>query len=126
MGSQAARPGDSSGRIAIAVPFRPIPSHPFKEERTSRVVATVEQLAALVRGRLVGDGTVAIHSARPVSEAGPGDITFIESDRYAKLLRTSPASAALVGPHFRTSSPVIKDDLAVIEVDDPISAFVTI
>jgi UDP-3-O-[3-hydroxymyristoyl] glucosamine N-acyltransferase len=101
-------------------------SAPFREERKSPVAATVEQLAALVRGRLVGDGTVAIHSARPVSEAGPGDITFIESDRYAKLLRTSPASAALVGPHFRTSSPVIKDDLAVIEVDDPISAFVTI
>jgi UDP-3-O-[3-hydroxymyristoyl] glucosamine N-acyltransferase len=90
------------------------------------VAATVEQLAALVRGRLVGDGTVSIHSARPVSEAGPGDITFIESERYARFLRTSPASAALVGPHFRQSSPAIKDDLAVIEVDDPITAFVTV
>ena len=64
------------------------------------MVATVEQLAALVRGRLVGDGSVPIHSARPVGEAGPGDITFIENERYAKLLRTSPASAAIVGPHF--------------------------
>ena len=34
-------------------------------------------------------------------EAGPGDITFIEDERYAKLLRTSPASAAIVGPHFK-------------------------
>jgi UDP-3-O-[3-hydroxymyristoyl] glucosamine N-acyltransferase len=90
------------------------------------VVATVEQLAALVRGRLVGDGTVAIHSARPVAEAGPGDITFIENERYAKLLRSSPASAAIVGPHFNRKGSVVQQDLAVIEVDDPITAFVTV
>jgi UDP-3-O-[3-hydroxymyristoyl] glucosamine N-acyltransferase len=92
----------------------------------SSVVATVEQLAALVRGRLVGDGKVPIHSARPVAEAGPGDITFIESERYAKLLRSSPASAAIVGPHFNRNLPAVQQDLAVIEVDDPIAAFVTV
>jgi UDP-3-O-[3-hydroxymyristoyl] glucosamine N-acyltransferase len=90
------------------------------------VVATVEQLAALVRGRLVGDGNVSIHSARPVAEAGPGDITFIESERYAKLLRSSPASAAIVGPHFNRSRQSIKKDLTFIEVEDPIAAFVTV
>ena len=90
------------------------------------MVATVEQLAALVRGRLVGDGSVSIRSARPVAEAGPGDITFIENERYAKLLRGSPASAAIVGPHFNVNQPAIKEDLAVIEVDDPISAFVAV
>ena len=101
-------------------------SAPFREERKSPVVATVEQLAALVRGRLVGDGSVSIRSARPVAEAGPGDITFIESERYAKLLRSSPASAAIVGPHFNHGRPAINEDLAVIEVDDPISAFVAV
>ncbi|MGO9471214.1 MAG: UDP-3-O-(3-hydroxymyristoyl)glucosamine N-acyltransferase [Isosphaeraceae bacterium] len=90
------------------------------------VVATVEQLAALVRGRLVGDGSVAIRSARPVAEAGPGDITFIESARYNKLLRTSPASAAIVGPHFQVGRNEVGPSLAVIEVDDPISAFVAV
>ncbi len=90
------------------------------------MVATVEQLAALVSGRLVGDGNVSIHSARPVSEAGPGDITFIENERYAKLLRTSPASAAIVGPHFRVKSAPAKGDLPVIEVDDPIAAFIMV
>jgi UDP-3-O-[3-hydroxymyristoyl] glucosamine N-acyltransferase len=90
------------------------------------VVATVEQLAALVRGRLVGDGSVAIRSARPVAEAGPGDITFIESERYAKLLRASPASAAIVGPHFNVTPTDVGPRLAVIEVDDPMSAFLTV
>jgi UDP-3-O-[3-hydroxymyristoyl] glucosamine N-acyltransferase len=90
------------------------------------VVATVEQLAALVRGRLVGDGSVAIQSARPVAEAGPGDITFIESERFVKLLRTSPASAALVGPHFDVGRTGVGQGLAVIEVDDPMTAFLAV
>lgn len=88
------------------------------------MVATVEQLAALVRGRLVGDGSISIRSARPVGEAGPGDITFIENERYAKMLRTSPASAAIVGPHFkRVAAPA---ELPVIEVEDPILAFLAV
>jgi UDP-3-O-[3-hydroxymyristoyl] glucosamine N-acyltransferase len=88
------------------------------------VVATVEQLAALVRGRLVGDGNVAIHSARPVGEAGPGDITFIENERYAKMLRASPASAAIVGPHFKRSTG--ETALPMIEVEDPMLAFLAV
>jgi UDP-3-O-[3-hydroxymyristoyl] glucosamine N-acyltransferase len=90
----------------------------------TRVVATVEQLAALVRGRLVGDGSVPIQSARPVAAAGPGDITFIDDERYAKVLRQSPASAAIVGPHFKlgTSPPA----LPVIEVEDPRAAFIAV
>jgi UDP-3-O-[3-hydroxymyristoyl] glucosamine N-acyltransferase len=90
------------------------------------VVATVEQLAELVRGRLVGDGSVSIRSARPVGEAGPGDITFIENDRFAKLLRGSPASAAIVGPHFSLGRSDVQGNLAVIEVDDPMSAFLAV
>src|SRR6516162_5942169 len=88
----------STHRARLA-PCRSTPS-PFREERNTLVVATVGQLAELVRGRLVGDGSVAISSARPVGEAGPGDITFIENERFVKQLRSSPASAALVGPHF--------------------------
>jgi UDP-3-O-[3-hydroxymyristoyl] glucosamine N-acyltransferase len=104
----------------------PWSSSPFREERKSLVVATVEQLAALVRGRLVGDGSVAISSARPVGEAGPGDITFIESERFAKLLRGTPASAAIVGPHFTVGPQDVGKDLAVIEVDDPMAAFLAV
>lgn len=88
------------------------------------MVATVQELAALVRGRLVGDGSVPIRAARPVGEAGPGDITFIENDRYAKMLRASPASAAIVGPHFQRATA--QPELAVIEVDDPIAAFLAV
>ena len=88
------------------------------------MVATVEQLAALVRGRLVGDGSVPITAARPVAEAGPGDITFVDDERYAKRLRTSPASAAIVGPHFKPEAAA--PALPVIEVDDALTAFLAV
>jgi UDP-3-O-[3-hydroxymyristoyl] glucosamine N-acyltransferase len=88
------------------------------------VAATVGELAALVSGRLVGDGSVAIQAARPVTEAGPGDITFIENERYARMLRTSPASAAIVGPHFRRAP--VETSVPLIEVDDPIVAFLAV
>ncbi len=90
------------------------------------MVATLEQLATLVRGKLVGDGSLPIRSARPVREAGPGDITFVESERFVKDLRSSPASAAIVGPHFNLSRSDVGKDLAVIEVDDPMLAFLTV
>jgi UDP-3-O-[3-hydroxymyristoyl] glucosamine N-acyltransferase len=109
-----------------AIQFHPEARTPAAQERITRVVATVEQLATLVRGRLVGDGSVSIRSARPVGEAGPGDITFIESERYAKLLRSSPASAAIVGPHFRVERQADAQGLAVIEVDDPMAAFLAV
>jgi UDP-3-O-[3-hydroxymyristoyl] glucosamine N-acyltransferase len=86
----------------------------------------VEELAALVRGRFVGDGTLAISSARTVAEAGPGDITFIESERYVKLLKSSPASAAIVGPHFSRARQDAAPSLALIEVDDPMAAFLEV
>jgi UDP-3-O-[3-hydroxymyristoyl] glucosamine N-acyltransferase len=40
------------------------------------------------------------------------------------MLRTSPASAAIVGPHFKT--PAAERSLPVIEVDDPIWAFLAV
>ncbi|MGE3821413.1 MAG: UDP-3-O-(3-hydroxymyristoyl)glucosamine N-acyltransferase, partial [Isosphaeraceae bacterium] len=88
------------------------------------MATTVQQLATLVKGRVVGDGSVPIHAARPVGEAGPGDITFIENDRYAKTLMASPASAAIVGPHFKRVPVAI--ERPVIEVEDPIGAFLTV
>ncbi len=87
--------------------------------------ATVKQLAALVRGRLIGDGTRTIHAAKAVTEAGPGSITFLNDDRYAKSLRVSGAEAVLHGPHFRIGDDV-PESMTRIEVDDPLDAFVQV
>jgi UDP-3-O-[3-hydroxymyristoyl] glucosamine N-acyltransferase len=84
------------------------------------VPITVRELADLVRGQLCGDGDLVIASARGITEAGPGDITFAESERYAALLPACRASAAVVRPGLATNG------LTVIRVADPLTAFVAI
>ncbi len=81
---------------------------------------TVRQLAELVQGTVRGNGDLVIHAARTLKEARAGDITFVEDTKHAAQLRTSAASAAVVP---NSLSPT---DLPVIQVADPLTAFVTI
>ncbi len=81
---------------------------------------TLQQLAALVQGEVLGDHTTIIHAARPTGEAAAGDITFVESDQHVHLLHGCRASAAVVPASFPANG------LAVIRVADPLDAFVTI
>ncbi|QEL19999.1 UDP-3-O-(3-hydroxymyristoyl)glucosamine N-acyltransferase [Limnoglobus roseus] len=81
---------------------------------------TVRQMAALVAGEVVGNGDAEIVDARPLTDAKPGHITFVEDDRYLDAWHHSPASAALVLPHVPVNGrPLIK-------VLDPLMAFVSI
>jgi UDP-3-O-[3-hydroxymyristoyl] glucosamine N-acyltransferase len=86
----------------------------------SRVSTTVRQLADLVHGKVVGDEDLPITAACPLSEARPGTITFIETDKYLHELPHCQASAVVV-PASRTAN-----GLTVIQVADPLTAFVTI
>jgi UDP-3-O-[3-hydroxymyristoyl] glucosamine N-acyltransferase len=93
------------------------------------VQATVTHLAELVQGRVHGDERV-IHAARPMNEAGPDDITFIESDRNARHLkncraRTAIVPAALAARHGELVGAE-GTPLTLIEVSDPLTAFITL
>jgi UDP-3-O-[3-hydroxymyristoyl] glucosamine N-acyltransferase len=85
-----------------------------------KVAITVRQLAELVRGEVCGDGDLMIHAARALSEAGPGDITFAENDRFLSQLHTCRATATVVGPGLTA------DGLTLIRVAEPLAAFVAI
>jgi len=84
------------------------------------VTVTVRQLADWVKGEVVGDGDQPILNARSLSEAEPGDITFVEDTRHMSAWSASRASAAVVG------SSVPANGRALIRVDDPLMAFVAI
>jgi len=81
---------------------------------------TVKELAELVQGTVHGDGSVAIHAARPLGEAQPGDITFVVDDKYAAQLPGSRASAAVV------PACVGPNGIPLIQVKDPLDAFIVI
>jgi len=82
--------------------------------------ATLAELAALVHGRLVGNGDLLIRGAAPLRDARPGEITLIDKPERGRWLRLSRASAA-VAPHT-----VVPNGVPVIQVDDVHQAFAVI
>jgi UDP-3-O-[3-hydroxymyristoyl] glucosamine N-acyltransferase len=81
---------------------------------------TVRQLAEWVDGEVLGDGEVPIGDARPLSEAGPGDLTFVDGDRNLSVWYACPASAAVV------PAGVPLNGRPLIRVADPLAAFAQI
>ncbi len=81
---------------------------------------TLRQLADLVQGQVQGDGDVVIAAARALADAQPGDITFLEDHKHADKLHASKASAAVV------PASVAANGMPVIQVADPLMAFVSI
>ena len=57
---------------------------------------TVQDIAALVGGRVHGDGSVCITGVNGLKEAAPGEICFVRGTRYLPLLETSAASAVFI------------------------------
>jgi UDP-3-O-[3-hydroxymyristoyl] glucosamine N-acyltransferase len=95
------------------------------------VQVTVQQLAALVQGQVHGDGGRVIRAARSLAEAGPQDITFVENDRHARQLKTCRAGAvvlsqALMPGVAEAVTPAGDTVPALIQVADPLDAFLTI
>lgn len=61
------------------------------------MIATVDELAALVGGRVTGGaGETQITGVAGITEASEGQITFLGNSKYLPVLKTSKASAALV------------------------------
>ena len=81
---------------------------------------TVRELAALVGGKVLGDGDLAIAAARPLGDARTGDITFLESDKHTTQLATSAASAVV------STAALASDGRTFIIVPDPFGAFIAI
>ena len=73
---------------------------------------TAADIAEAVNGELSGDPTVRIRGIAPIDRAGPADLTFLASARYAPLLASSRAGVVLVSPELadtlgRTGARVI-------------------
>jgi UDP-3-O-[3-hydroxymyristoyl] glucosamine N-acyltransferase len=77
-------------------------------------------LAELVQGTVEGNGDLLISNARPLGEAQPGDITFVEDEQHLPQLHGCAAAAAVVPKRVAAAG------LTVVQVADPLAAFVTI
>jgi len=77
--------------------------------------ATLEELAALVGGKVEGDGSLPIRGIASLEEAGEGEITFLAEIKHSRRLEKTRASAAIVPtnlpsfpkPLIRTPNPYL-------------------
>lgn len=81
---------------------------------------TLGELAEYVGGRACGDPDVRIKSASTLARASKGDISFLTNRKYEKQLRTTKASAVIVGNETPTTS------VPLLIAEDPYYAFMQI
>ncbi len=81
---------------------------------------TLGELAEYVGGRVCGDPSVIIRAASTLGRAEEGQISFLTNRKYEKQLRTTKASAVIVGKE--TSSATVP----LLIAEDPYYAFMQI
>jgi UDP-3-O-[3-hydroxymyristoyl] glucosamine N-acyltransferase len=82
------------------------------------VTFTLQELATMSGGELVGDPALKITGAASLAEAVPGEISFFADRKYVGLLRKTRASAVFVPPDFAEATSA-----AQIRVSNPAKAF---
>ena len=64
---------------------------------------TLAELAAVLGGEVVGDGSVEIRGVAGIREATPGDLTFLANSRYESYLLETRASAVICSREHRSA-----------------------
>jgi UDP-3-O-[3-hydroxymyristoyl] glucosamine N-acyltransferase len=81
---------------------------------------TLAELAEYVGGRVIGDPGVKIKAASTLGRAAEGDVSFLANRRYQNQLRTTRASAVVVGREITGAA------VPLLVADDPYYAFMQI
>lgn len=88
------------------------------KKRRNKMEMPVLQIAELVHGQLLGDGSKIITGAAPFETAQSHDVTFAGNPRFLKRLHDTKAGAVFVPPDFTEAG-----DFSLIRVRNPQIAF---
>jgi UDP-3-O-[3-hydroxymyristoyl] glucosamine N-acyltransferase len=75
----------------------------------------LSQIALKINCRMIGDTDVEIAAVAGIDEAGPGDLTFVSNRKYIRRIKSTRASAIILGedippvdiPSLRTKDPYL-------------------
>lgn len=84
---------------------------------------TAAELAEATGGRLVGDASVSVCAIAPLERAGPEELSFLASAKYAPQLAATGAGVVLVSPELEDTPGTPR---ARIVVDKPHEAMLTL
>ncbi len=94
---------------------------------TETKLLTIAELARHVQGRIIGDGGIHIERVADLSSAGPGEIAYVDDEKFFAVGRSSQASCLIVNPEFVSSLKhlIVEHEFgpALIEVSQPKLAF---
>lgn len=77
---------------------------------------TINQLAELLDGEVIGDGNVKVNKIAPLDKAGPGSISFLHNPKYEPQLYTTKAEAVIIDKKLQLRQSV---EPSLIAVDNP-------
>ena len=86
----------------------------------------LSEVAALVNGRLAGDGAAEIRGVAGIEEAVEGQITFLANPKYRKHLESTGATAVLVSDEPGQAPAPGRGGISLVAVRDPYAAFMTL
>jgi UDP-3-O-[3-hydroxymyristoyl] glucosamine N-acyltransferase len=81
---------------------------------------TVSQIAALIGGKIEGDGDQKINTISPIEQAKPGSISFLSNPKYESYIYKTEATAVIVNDTIEFSSEV---HTTLIKVDNAYTSF---
>lgn len=81
---------------------------------------TLDEIAHLVSGEVVGDGKILITGLCDIKEGNAGDLTFVSNPKYFSFVETTKASAIITPRDFKVKGK------SIIRTDNPSLAFAKI
>jgi UDP-3-O-[3-hydroxymyristoyl] glucosamine N-acyltransferase len=81
---------------------------------------TVEQIAGLLQGKIVGESSLKISKLSKIEEGTPGSISFLSNPKYEPYLYTTKATAVITSEQL---APKKNIETTLILVKDPYTAF---
>ena len=81
---------------------------------------SIQQIAALIGGKIEGDGNKIVSSFSKIEEAETGNLAFLANPKYEEFLYTTKASAVIISEDLTLKQAV---DTALIRVKDPYASF---
>ncbi len=81
---------------------------------------TVQQIAALLNGAIVGDSAAVLFKLSKIEEGAAGSLSFLSNEKYKSFIYTTAATAVIVNNTFVPDKPVA---CTLIKVEDAYAAF---
>jgi len=86
---------------------------------------SAQKIAEIVNGKVIGDPEASVNMFSKIEEAKPGDLAFLDNEKYNQYLYTTKASIVLVNEALELESKV-PEDTTIILTENSRMAFATL